>query len=631
MTTAEGSVVMTAAQSLPRLLRFGAFEVDLRAAELRKNGSNTNLQAQPFQVLLMLLERPGEIVTREDLRKGLWSDDTFVDFEDGLNTCVRKIRQALGDSAGDPRYIETLPRRGYRFISALEGTLPPSGAPPTTPPAADSSPENHPVDWPSWRGVPGEAEASEGTESRFGTDTLHVAVLPFVLSRHDPETDYLSDGLAEALINKLSELPGLKVMSLAAVAPYRGAEVNLQTVGADLGIRVILAGRVMVRGERLALSVELVDARDNTHVWGEHYERKLDDLLAVESEIASAITAQLRLKLTDKERQRLTRRSTQDTSAYQAYLRGRHYENKRTPESLQKSIECFTEAIEKDSGYAEAYAGLASCYTMLGSSNLLPPTQSLVRARDAARKALEMNDRLAEAHMALGLSTLLNDWNWPAAGKEFRRAIQLRPRDANAHYFYGLHYLCPLGRHNEALGEMNLARELAPLSLVVNTNQGRVLYFARQYDRAIRHYTRMLALEPNFLLARAFLIWVYEQQEMYEKAAATAEQGPSLAEIPLGGTASLRDAYRGSGAAGYWRERLRLLESLAPASHIAPSHLARVHARLGQNPQALSALETALETRDFSVVFLKVEPSYDSLHSEPRFRSLVQRIGLPES
>ncbi|HEV2177116.1 MAG TPA: winged helix-turn-helix domain-containing protein [Terriglobia bacterium] len=627
---------MTAAQSLSRVLRFGAFEVDLRAGELRKHGSNANLQAQPFQVLLTLLERPGEIVTREELRKRLWSADTFVDFEDGLNTCIRKIRQALGDSADNPRFVETLPRRGYRFIAKVEGlTL--SGSPDTPLPAGapDSSrPQEKPVDWPSWRGVPGEGAElppAAGAGRRPGTDVLHLAVLPFTNTSGDPDKDYLSDGMAEALISKLSELPGLKVMSLSAVAPYRTGAVNLQAVGRDLGVRVILAGRVTVRGDLLALSMELVDTRDNTHIWGEHYDRKLDDILEVQDEIASAITGKLRLKLTEKERQRLTQRSTGNTSAYRAYLRGRYYENKRTPESLQKSVECFTEAIEKDSGFAQAYAGLASCYTILGSCNLLPPPQSLVRARDAALKALEMNDGLAEAHMALGIATLLNDWNWPAAGKEFRRAIQLNPRDANAHYFYGLHYLCPQGRHNEALREMNLAREFAPLSLVINTNQGRALYYARQYDLAIRHYGRMLELEPNFLLARAFLIWAYEQQEMYELAAATAEKCFGLTEIPGGGGASLRDAYRTSGAQGYWRERLRLLEALAQVSHVTPSHAARVHARLGEHDQALRSLETAHETRDFSVVFLKVEPAFDSLHSEHRFQSLVQRIGLPES
>jgi len=455
-----------------------------------------------------------------------------------------------------------------------------------------------------------------------------VAVLPFVNASTDPDTEYLSDGITESLIGQLSQIPRLKVMARSTVFRYKGRNIDPQKVGRDLNVRAVLTGRVSQRGETLTVSMDLMDVTDGSELWGEQYNRKLADILAVQEDIAREITYKLRLQLKGEEEKRLARHFTENTEAYQLYLKGRYYWNKRTPDGIQKAIEYFQEAIEKDPSYALAYAGLADCYHV--PSNPLPPREKMPLAKAAAMKALELDNTLVEAHATLARVLYVYDWDWSAAEKEFKRAIELNPRYAPAHQWYG-DYLNETGRHREADAEGKRAQELEPLSLITNFHVALAFYWARNYDQAIDQFQKTLELDPNFPPALVILPAAYEQKGMLEEAIAGFQRAITLTKgaEKIMAMAGLGHVYAVSGRKTEARKILVELQRLSEHSYVPASDVALVYAGLGEREKAFAWLDKAYEEHSFNMGHLTVEPRFDPLRSDPRFADLLRRIGLP--
>jgi TolB-like protein/DNA-binding winged helix-turn-helix (wHTH) protein len=458
------------------------------------------------------------------------------------------------------------------------------------------------------------------------TGITSIAVLPFANNTGDPNAEYLSDGISESLINSLSQLPGIKVIARSSAFAYKGKETDLKEVANALGVEAILTGRVTQRGENLSISVELVDARDKTQVWGEQYDRNMSDLLAIQREIAREIVEQLKLKVSGAEKG-LAKHYTESNEAYQLYLKGRFYWDKRTAEALKKSIEYFNQAIEKDPRFALAYAGLANCYVV--PAIRLPPRETMPKAKAAAMRALELDETLAEAHASLGRVLAAYDWDWTNAEKEYKRAIELNPRYAVAHQWYG-GYLAVMGRTNEALAERKRAQELEPLSLIINAELGMAFYYARDYDQAIEQFQRTLELDQNFPPARAFVPAAYEQKGMYGEAIAEFKKA-----IPLRGVsevgflrAGLGHVYAVSGKKSEARKVLAELKQLSQQGYVPAPSIALIYAGLGEKDHAFSWLEQGYEQRAFQMQWIKLEPRWDSLRSDPRFQALIRRVGL---
>lgn len=456
-----------------------------------------------------------------------------------------------------------------------------------------------------------------------------LAVLPFENMSRDPNAEYLSDGITESIINSLSQLRKLRVMARSTVFRYKGQPVDPQQVGRDLDVRAVLSGRVLQLGDDLIIGAELVKVSDGSQLWGEQYKRKLSDIFEVQEEIASEISGKLRLRLTGEQKKRLTRRHTESTEAYQAYLRGRYYWNRRTEEGLKKGIEYFQQAIEKDPGYALAYAGLADSYGRFEYFGYLSSKETMPRAKAAAMKALEVDDTLTEARTSLAWARLHYDWDWLAAEREFKRAIDLNPDYTEAHHSYS-HYLIAMGRTAESLAESKRALELDPLDLVINAHLGWHYLYARQYDQSIEQSRRTLELEPNSLVAHWFLGRALEQKAMYQEAAKAFEKSITISDGSPTYVAALGHAYAVSGKKS---EALRILNELKQQSkrtYVSPFNLAAISSGLGEKDQGFEWLEKAFEERSHWLVYLKVEPMLDGLRSDPRFTDLVRRVGLPK-
>ncbi len=459
-----------------------------------------------------------------------------------------------------------------------------------------------------------------------------IAVLPLVNA--DSGSEWLSDGLTESIINNLSQAPNLRVMARSTVFRYKGQEADPLKVGRELGVRALLTGRVTQRGDALSVQAELVDASTGAQLWGEQYNRKVLDALSVQQDISREIADKLRLRLTGEQRVRLTRRYTEDSEAYQLYLKGRFFWNKRTGEALKESIKYFNQAIEKDPSYALAYAGLADAHTLSFFWGNVTPTECYPKARAAARRALEIDDTLVEAHTALAYPAFIFGWDFAGAEREFRRASELNPNYATTHHWYG-ECLSALGRHEEAIAEMKRAQELDPLSLIVNANIGLIYVRARRYDQAVEELQKALAMDQSFAPTYDFLMWAYQYKGMFEEAAtaygnyAVLSGDVSREEAERRATA-LREAYRKSGAKGYWQKQLDLWTEDRRQHYVDTYDAARFSARLGDKDQAMAWLQKGYDERVEGMVFLKVEPDFDDLQADPRFQELVQRVGLPK-
>jgi TolB-like protein/DNA-binding winged helix-turn-helix (wHTH) protein/Tfp pilus assembly protein PilF len=648
--------------SSPHLIRFGVFEVDTRSGELRRQGSKVNLQEQPFQALVLLLERPGEVVTREELNKRLWPENTFVDFERGLNKAINKLRTALRDDAEKPRFIETLPQRGYRFIAPLEGALP--GSPPSSTDHQLPTANQEAMDLTSKKPIIAELPAPAGTRSQwrrvwlaflacaflvalfvgFNVGGLRqrflgrpdvsgirsLAVLPLENLSHDAEQEYFADGMTEALTTELAQISALKVISHTSVVQFKGTKKSLPQIAQELGVDAVVEGAVQRSGDKVGITVQLIHAPSDRHLWAKSYERGLRDVLVLQREVAQAITDEIKAKLTPPEKARLASARSINSEAYENYLRGRFLLSTQGDVEARRGMAYFQQAIQKDPNYALAYAGLAESYITLSQpwNGDLSPQEALPQAEAAARKALEIDDSLGEAQLALARVSLYH-WDWPAAEKEYRRALELNPNDAMAHGWYG-EYLEAMARNEEAIVELRQAIALDPLNSNHVAHLGSFFYHARQYDQGIREFQKALQLEPDMIYAHQGLGWVYEQKKMYREAIAEQEKGVNLSNRDAFAVASLGIVL---GESGRKREAKKLLEELQERSkqrYISPCLIALVQIGLGNRDQAIESLEQGYTDRDQGMMYLKVDPEMDDLRSDPRLQDLLRRVGLPQ-
>jgi eukaryotic-like serine/threonine-protein kinase len=469
------------------------------------------------------------------------------------------------------------------------------------------------------------SQAAKKSRSRKSIDSL--AILPFENMSADADAEYLSDGITESIINALSQLPKLRVMARSTVFRYKGKNLEPQNVANELKVRAVLTGRVLQRGDTLVIKTELVDAIDGSQLWGEQFNRKMADIFAVEEEISKEISEKLRLKLSGEQKQRLTKRHTENTDAYQEYLKGRYHWNKRTREGLLKGIEQFNKAIEIDPNYALAYAGLADSYNLIASYSSSPPGEAFPKARSAAARALSIDNTLAEAHTSLAFVLLGYDWAFAEAEKEFKLALALNPGYATAHLWYSL-FLVTMGRHQEALEEMERALALDPLSLPINTNLGWLLYLGHRYDEALKQLIKTLEMEPNFLLARRRLCQVYGQKGMYKEAAEEFEKALALSGEDIETIAAQGYFYALSGKGEDARNVLKELNAMSCHRYVPAYFFAKIFIGLGETDSAFDYLNKALEERYGLLAYMKVEPELETLRHDARFSKLAQQVGL---
>lgn len=469
----------------------------------------------------------------------------------------------------------------------------------------------------------------KNTTRRFQKIITSIAVLPFTNTSKDPESEYLSDGITENIINSLSQIPKLKVMARSTVFRYKGQDIDFQKVGIDLHVQAILTGWVTHYGELVKVQTELVDVLDGSQIWGEQYNRKFADIITIQEEIAHHISEKLQMKLSGDDKKRLTKRHTHDTQAYELYLKGRYYWNKRVGNSLRKSIEYYQQAIDRDPTYASAYAGLADCYIILGIYGGLDSQEAYSKAESAATKALEIED-LAEAHTALGSVHIYRYWDWIGAEKEFQRALELNPDYPTAHQWYGTH-LMRMGRFDEGLAQLKRAYQLDPLSLIINQSIGWGHYLSRQYEQAAIQYLKVIDMDENFYTAYAELGLVYYQQKKYSEAIAVIKKALAIvsnnSSIIL---AVLGYVYALSGQKSEAKEILVQLEERALSARISPVLMATIHAGLGNVDLAFELLEKACNTRDEILIRMRIDPMLDPLRIYPRFSQLMKQAGLPE-
>jgi eukaryotic-like serine/threonine-protein kinase len=472
----------------------------------------------------------------------------------------------------------------------------------------------------------------------FGSSTRtrinSVAVLPFANASGDPNAEYLSDGITEGVIDRLSGLPNLKVISRTSVFRYKQRDIDPTKVAKELGVEALVTGRVIQRGDDLSVSAELVDAREDKQLWGEQYSRKLADIHSVQQEIAIAVTGNLRIRLTSEEKTRLNKPSTTNSEAYQLYLKGRYHANQTTAAELKKSIEYFQEAIEKDPGYALAYAGLADSYSALGGGwQFLAPSDSFPKAKAAAMKALELDDTLAEAHAALAYTVFFADWDWPSAEREFKRAIELNPNSALSHNGYGV-YLNTRGRFNESIAEAQRAQELDPLSPEIATQLGFVYLNTRRYDESIAHFQKALGLYPNAAVIRGALAWAYAMNRMYPQALAEydkiADQEKSVATENQSVACGLGWVYAVSGRRADALKIAQEFRDLSKHAYVDFDLVAEIYAGLGDKDETFRLLEKAYQQHSPTMSFLGIDPFWDGIRSDPRYADLLRRMGLPQ-
>jgi TolB-like protein/DNA-binding winged helix-turn-helix (wHTH) protein/Tfp pilus assembly protein PilF len=638
------------------VFRFGAHESHPRSRELYKHGVKLKIRPQPLRLLNLLLSRAGDVVSREELRGQLWSADTFVDFEHSLNTSIRELRAALDDSATEPRYIETLPRLGYRFIApveCLEPSLEPQPAwnpvlpfPTAIPRAENSGPPVVHAGYRRWF-VPAVVLAvliiafgAYLTWSRVIAPPqpmrpkVVLAVLPFENLTGDASQDYFCDGLTEEMIAQLGHLEPqhLGVIARTSVMHYRNTKESLEQIGRELGVQYVAEGSVRRDADRVRISAQLIQVKDQTHVWAREYDRQLSGVLALQGEIAQDVARETRLTLENSPvpiepgwKKRVASPSSYE--AYDLYLKGRYFWNKRTKDGFQRAAEYFQEAIAKDPYYGQAYAGLADTYGLMSTWRLVPQNEFMPKAHAAARKALEIDETLAEAHTSLALVLENYDYDWQGAEREFRRAIELDPDYATAHQWYA-EYLSWQGRFDEALQESERARQLDPLSLIVATDHGAILYFARKYDRAIAQFRAVLDMDPNFDRARLLLACAYVERGGFEEAGDVLEYRADSDDLPMTWGTKVY-VYGRWGRPGMAQQSMAKVQQIVRQSQADPSAgLLFAYLGLNQKDQAIALLRKASLEHSNVLVGAKVAPYYDPLHSDPRFQALLKSIGL---
>jgi TolB-like protein/DNA-binding winged helix-turn-helix (wHTH) protein/Tfp pilus assembly protein PilF len=648
-----------------QIYRFADFEVDVRARQLRKHGTKIKLHGQPFQMLLMLLEPAGEVVSREQMQEKLWPADTFVDFEHSLNTSIKRLRQALSDSATEPRFIETLPRVGYRFIApvtssagnesvadldaqTLQGPSPVSGIPGTTDQA--SSPR-HSFAWFLGLALAGVAIAGvfiafnvartrdrlsgifrpsnngTGLSATAKKSRRSVAVLPLQNLSADPSQNYFADGMTDELTTDLAQFADLRVISRTSAMHYKDGNKTAPQIGKELGVDALVEGSVQRVGDRVRIRAQLIDCATDRHLWAQSYDREMKDVLSMQTEAAKEIAEQIRGSVSPPAALRETNPVPVDPEAYEAYLKGRYFWNKRTPDGLNKSIEYFGQAISKDPSFAAAYAGLADAYSLLGS-DVLPADVASSKARANASKAIELDPNIAEGHAALALVEFYYDWNWKQSEQEFRRAIELNPNYATAHQWYS-HYLTAMLRFPEAVEQAEAAQQIDPLSLAINATLASRYRHAGRIDDAMRLDQRTLEMDPNFISAHISLAAVYEDQRAWQQALDEYNKVISISPSDPAALAGAGFVYAQLGQKEDARKIIVQLKEAAKKHYVSSFEMASIFAGLDDATNAMLWLEKAYQQRESQIPFLSSDGHFNSLHQDPRFQNLVKRLNLP--
>ena len=638
------------AEQESHLYEFGRFRLDASERVLLRDQDLVPLTPKVFDILLALVERWGHVVEKDDLMKRVWPD-TFVE-EGNLTQSVSLLRKALGEGPGGPQFIETISRRGYRFVADVResrgiqaqqiATLVPSepldveSSLTTSAPIDERAIEVEPADtgflahFRTYRWALAVAAvlivvAGVGYFTGFGragnanaTPIDSIAVLPFADDTADTDAEYLNDKISESLINSLSRLPQLRVVPRSVVANYKGKDIDPRKAGRELNVRAVVTGRVRRHGDTISIQADLIDLENVAQIWGQHYDRKLADILIVQDDISRNIFESLRLKLNVEEKKRL--------DAYGFYLKGRNAWNKRTEDGLYQGIELFQKAIEIDPNYAPAYAGLADCYNMLVVYGVQQPKDAFPKAKEAAVKALEIDESLAEAHTSLAFIEFRWDWDRVEAEREFQQALKYQPSYQPAHQWYSS-YLVALERFDEAIAEAKRTQELEPFSLIASSHLGWILYLAGQNDNAIEQCTRILDLDQNFFPALRYRGLAYAQKGMYREAINDFQKGVKLSGSPLM-LAMLGQAYAASGQKAEAEKVLGELRDLQNKLYVSPYTVAGIYAGLGDKDQAFKWLEKAFDQRDIWLVNLKVDPVFSKLRSDRRFPDLLFRTGL---
>ncbi len=642
---------------------FGAFRLDVAERLLLCDGQRIPLPPKIFDTLLALVEKSGRLVTKDELMSRLWPD-SFVE-EVTLARNISDLRKVLAEFSGGQQYIETVPRHGYRFKASVNRL------------AEDSSDlivERHTRSWIVTKedqddGLQPEAEvdrlvtpparpiatgrklsrnivvvcglvlisivaaafyfwAARGS-NRIASipEVKSLAVLPFKTLGEADRDEYLASGLADALITRLSNFRRITVRPTSAVLKYSAPDQDIVAAGRELGVEAVLDGRIQKAGERIRVTVQLVRVSDGAPIWAAKFEENSTNIFGVQDSLSERMARELSPEITGEERARLTRRHTKSLEAYEAYTKGRYWWNKRNGPAFRKAIDYFNQAIALDGSYALAYAGLADCYAILSPNQLDLANEGYPKAKAAAKKALEIEDELAEAHTSLAHITWLYEWNWVDAEREFKRAIELDPTYPTAHQWYSV-YLSSMARHGEAIAEAERAQELDPVSVPISQDLARAFYHVRQYDQAILAGLKTLELNPNYSRINGWLNLALEQKGLYDQAIETNLKAMSLVGVKQEEIEMRREAFRLSGWKGYWRKDLELTKEREQQAHNLQYAFARIYSRLGENDQAFASLEKAYKEHSDHLVLLKVDPILDSLRSDPRFKDLLRRVGF---
>lgn len=591
-----------------KIIRFHHFTMDLKNRELRKQGRLVKLQPQPFKVLTLLVNRPGEVVTRSDIQQQIWSDDTFVDFDQGINFCIKQIRTALGDDAAEPHYLQTLPRRGYRFIapSSLNG-------------AVSST----------------DVGTTRVTHTSGGLNKHRLAVLPFACICPAGQFDYVADGLTEELIVTLSKIRDLRLIARTSVMQYKGAPKSAAEIGQELAVGTILEGSVRTDGKVMRVNTELIDTTTQETLWTQEYDRELRDVFAVQADIAQRIAEALKVEFVHKTDQQIERGSSTNVEAYDLFSRGRYFCDKRTRAGLKKAAEYFEQAIRLDPNLAMAHAGLAESLVLQTVFNYANPKQTMTQARVAATKALELDKTMSEAHNCLALITMFYDWDLQEAERQFQQAIEVNPSNHRAHLWCSI-CMAAMRRLDDEVAQIESARELAPLSININAIYGAVLRDQGRYDRAVEHLLKTIEMEPNEPTPHTVLAGVYAETGMFDewieeyKIALTLRGEADLAE-------HLSRVYLEAGYRGTVQQAADEMATLAKSKYVSAAEIAGLYAEADKTDEALTWLERAVEARDPHVIFvhsramsptLPWKTSWYHLRSDPRFETILKKIGL---
>ncbi len=595
----SGMARMPGTPTVPKVLRFEGFEVDLAAGQLRKGGTRISLREKSFQVLASLLEHPGQVFTREELRRRLWPDDVFVDFDNNLNTAIARLREALGDSADHPRFIETLPKHGYRFLANVY--------------EAARAPEPGPV------------------------PRIRLVVLPFVNLSGDPAQEYFSDAMTDEII---TEIAGLAPEQLAVIARttamhYKGSHKDVARIGRELGVDYVVEGGVRRASDRIAINAQLIRAKDQTHIWAQRYDAELSDIFKMQGRVAHAIAAQIgitpianRLRVGDAVSGRLRRKPTEDLAAYNEYIQGRYHLSKLTPEAFAKARQHFEEAIARDPNFALAYDSLAEIYWWLGYFGFMRPIDAFSTGVLYAVRALEIDNTLAETHALLAQYHKQLDYNWPEVEREMARALALNPTSPVVRARYALNFLMPHGRLEAAVAELEAALEFDPLSTYTRTPLAIMLLLWHRYDRAIAEARRLLELDPSAYWGHLVIGSCYRELRMFDEAIAANRRA-----VELSGNSAAMLGWLGlslglSGKKTEARALLKRLHGMAAQAYVPPTSFAWIHLGLGEIDSAFEWLDRAIDARDQFMMAIKSYAFFDPIRADPRFAALLRKMHL---